>query len=95
MPYIVVRNEQSVLSRVSPDALLSWLGGGVSKATDYRYAITFETFSGADKCARMQGGTAHRIGDWDTGVACMAGLDGLGSRLGTSWALSGVVEVEA
>lgn len=55
--YIVVRND-AVLSRTSKDALLSWLDAGVSHATDFRYAITFDTFSGAHKCAGMQGGTA-------------------------------------
>lgn len=58
MPYIVVNRENAVLSRVSSDALLSWIDIGVSRATDYRYAITFDTYSGALKCAGMQGGAA-------------------------------------
>lgn len=62
MPYIVVNHEQSVLSRASPNALLSWIDLGVSRATDYRYAIIFETFSGADKCAKMQGGEVRNTG---------------------------------
>jgi hypothetical protein len=62
MPYIVVKNENAVLSRVSPNALLSWVDIGVSRATDYRYAITFETWNGAWKCSRMQGGYPVGIG---------------------------------
>ncbi len=54
MPYIVVRkNDESVLSRTSPDALLTWERGT-------RDAITFETYSGASKCAQMQGGSVLR-----------------------------------
>ncbi len=50
MPYIVVRNnDKSVLSRTSPDALLTW-------EQHPHYAVTFETYSGASKCAQMQGG---------------------------------------
>ncbi len=64
MPYIVVRkNDESVLSRASPDALLTWLDVGVSRATDFRYAITFETFAGAARCASMQGGEVRRASD--------------------------------
>ena len=63
MPYVVVNREQSVLSRVSPDALLSWVDVGVSRATDFRYAITFETLYGATMCAGMQGGEAKRVSD--------------------------------
>lgn len=58
MPYVVVNREDSVLSRESPDALLSWIDAGVSRATDYRYAITFETNAGAVKCAGIYGGVA-------------------------------------
>ncbi len=61
MHYIIVRNhDQSVLSRTSPDALLTWIDAGVSVGTDYRYAVTFETYAGAEKCAAMQGGIPVR-----------------------------------
>lgn len=50
MPYIVVRRDGAVLSRTSPNALLTWERGT-------RAAVTFETSSGATKCAEMQGGS--------------------------------------
>ena len=87
MPYVVVNREGSVLSHASPDALLSWIDAGVARATDFRYAITFETLYGATMCAGMQGGSATRIADLagsvgasrgvgdcgDAGVACLGG----------------------
>ena len=70
MPYIVVKREQSVLSRVEPNALLTWepFQGSGSPPPG---AITFETFSGADKCARMQGGEALLAGTDDSRVAAV------------------------
>lgn len=62
MPYIVVRNEDgTVLSRASPNALLTWESLRDAGATDYRRAITFETHEGALMCAGMQGGKPFRI----------------------------------
>ena len=90
MPYIVV-NREAVLSRASPDAVLTWIDLGVSRATDYRYAITFETEAGARMCARMQGGSAHRIGDWDDSqVAVVGGVDDTAYRVAHNWGLDGV-----
>lgn len=51
--YIVVNRECLVLSRTSPDALLTWERLSAS-------AITFETHAGALKCADMQGGRVLR-----------------------------------
>lgn len=87
MTYVVVNRENALLSRVSPDALLSWVDVGVSRATDFRYAVTFETLYGATMCAGMQGGEAvhtsdlarsvgasRGVGDCgDAGVACLGG----------------------
>ncbi len=98
MPYIVVRNDgptghsgpeapRSVLSRVSPDALLSWIDLGVSRATDYRYAITFETLYGASKCADMQGGRAAHTTDVGRGDDTARGVGAGGNACG-------LVEVE-
>ncbi len=61
--YVVVNRDNSVLSRASPDALLTWIDAGVSVGTDYRYAITFETYAGAAKCAAMQGGIPRPLGE--------------------------------
>ncbi len=58
--YIVVNRDNSVLSRTSPDALLTWIDAGVTVGTDYRYAVMFETYAGALKCAGMQGGAVRR-----------------------------------
>ena len=89
MPYIVVRRDELVLSRTEDRALLSWIDIGVSRATDYRYAITFETHEGALKCAGMQGGdvrsTAPAQVDWDSLLDCGVGACGIDS---------GLVEVE-
>lgn len=87
MPYVVVNREGSVLSRASPDALLSWIDLGVSRATDFRYAVLFETSSGAFKCAGIydgrvmwvaavgsRGNSAPGVGIG--GVDCVAGLGG-------------------
>ena len=63
--HAIIRNDESVLSRVEPRGPLVWLDYGVSVATDWRYAITFETRSGADKCAGMHGAEVHIIGDYD------------------------------
>jgi hypothetical protein len=92
MPYIVVKNDESVLSRVSPDALLSWIDLGVSRATEYRYAVLFETCSGALKCAGMQGGSVHQIGDWD--APTMDRVDCAALRVACDRGLGGLVEVE-
>lgn len=59
--YAVVRYDGSTLSRTSPTALLSWVDEGVTRATEYRYAVTFATYRGAAKCAAMQGGLARRV----------------------------------
>ncbi len=57
MPYIVVNREGLVLSRMAPNALLTW-------ERSAHHAITFETYSGALKCAGMQGGVpVRREGD--------------------------------
>ena len=61
MPYVVVNRENAVLSRASPDALLSWIDAGVARATDYRYAVLFETSSGARKCAGIYGGDIELV----------------------------------
>ncbi len=95
MPYIVTNRDERVLSRETPYALLSWLESGVSRCTDYRYAIVFETFHGASKCARMQGGAVHSIGA-ETGAAATV-VDfrpGAVWRMGSYRRPSGVVEVE-
>ncbi len=76
MKYVVVNRENALLSRVSPDALLSWVDVGVSRATDFRYAITFETLAGACKCAQMQGGEAKRVSDLGGIATRIAGLAG-------------------
>ena len=93
MPYIVVRNE-SVLSRESPNALLSWIDLGVSRATEYRYAVLFETCSGALKCAGMQGGNVHRIGDWDSEPPYVDGFDYADRWVDCGGVDCGLVEVE-
>lgn len=90
MPYIVVKHEESVLSRVSPNATLSWIDIGVSRCTEYRYAVTFETFRGADGCARMQGGKALLAGADDSRVAAMASVDDTPLRVAHNWGLGGV-----
>lgn len=64
MPYLVVKNDTSVLARTEPSAPLSWLDINVSEATDHRYAIIFDTFRGAALCAPMHGAEVHQIGDW-------------------------------
>ncbi len=98
MPYIVVRNDgptghsgpeapRSVLSRVSPSALLSWVDIGVSRATEYRYAVVFETHYGALRCAEMQGGCPHWVTDVGRG-------DGAGGGVVPSGGACGLVEVE-
>ena len=97
MPYIVVKNEQSVLSRVSPNALLSWIDAGVSRATEYRYAVLFETCSGALKCAGMQGGEVRRVsgpGGCPVWVADVARGDGAARGVVPSGGDCGLVEVE-
>jgi hypothetical protein len=107
MPYIVVRNDgptghsgpeapRSVLSRVSPDALLSWVDLGVSRATDYRYAITFETLYGALRCAEMQGGEVRRVsgpGGCPHWVTDVGRGDGAACGVGDGGNACGLVEV--
>lgn len=93
MPYIVVKNEDAVLSRVSPDALLTWepwKGSGSPPVG----AITFETFSGADKCARMQGGKVGLIDYWGSLVANVAEYGPLDYRMEHRRPVSGLVGVE-
>jgi len=72
--YTVVRCDGSVLSRTSPDALLSWVDEGVTRATDFRYAIIFSTYRGALKCAGMQGGEVRRASGQSTPVGVSRGL---------------------
>ncbi len=92
MPYIVINANERLLSRETPYGLLSWLEGGVSRATDYRYAIVFETFQGASKCATMYGGLPYRIES--PASACVAGRDDSPYRLAKYRWPSGFVEVE-
>jgi hypothetical protein len=108
VPYIVVNCDgpaghsgpaapRSVLSRVSPDALLSWVDLGVSRATDYRYAVLFEKCSGALKCAGMQGGEVRRVsgqGGSPYWVADVARGDGAACGVVAGGNDCGVVEVE-
>jgi hypothetical protein len=82
VPYIVVRNDEHVLCRPSPAGLPQWLTLAVSEATEHRYALTFDTFSGADKCAGMQGGNVHRIGDWDAEPPPVVRVDAPTRRVG-------------
>ncbi len=79
MPYIVVNHDKLILSRTSPNALLSW-------EPTLDHAIEFETAQGALRCADMQGGEVHYTlspdlvvgtggprgvdGDSDFGLAC-------------------------
>ena len=93
MPYIVV-NREAVLSRASPDAVLTWIDLGVSRATDYRYAITFDTFQGASKCARMQGGDVLHIGEYNKALTYVAWRNDFARGMGDCGIDSGVVEVE-
>ncbi len=105
MPYIVVRNDgptghsgpeapRSVLSRVSPDALLSWVDIGVSRATDYRYAVLFETCSGALKCAGIYGGEAHVVNAAAETAAAVVSCGNPSRGVGACGNDSGLVEVE-
>ncbi len=97
MPYIVVKANESVLSRVSPDALLSWIDLGVSRATDYRYAVLFETCPGALKCAGMQGGEVRRVsgpGGCPHWVTDVVRGDGAACGVGDRRIDRGLVEVE-
>lgn len=64
MPYIVVRNDEYVLSRTRPQGLLEWRP--VAKAEDegYYYTIIFDTCAGATKCASMHGGSPYQFAAW-------------------------------
>lgn len=77
--YIVVRNDEDVLSRPTPNGELVWLSLGVTRATEYRYAVTFETARGAGKCAYMYGGLAALA---DQGAAGVARGGGSGAGVG-------------
>ncbi len=92
MPYIVINANERVLSRETPYSLLSWLEGGVSAATDYRYAVVFETFQGASKCATMYDGLAYRI-EFPAAASVGGGVDAA-YRLAKYRRPSGFVEVE-
>jgi hypothetical protein len=67
--HIIVRNDERVLSRVTPHGPLEWLDIDVTRCTDYRYAITFDRHGAALKCAGMHGAEVHRIGEWDSEAA--------------------------
>lgn len=65
MTHAIIRNDTEVLSRVEPRGPLVWLDYGVSLATEWRYAITFDRREAARKCAGMHGAEVHTIGDYD------------------------------
>lgn len=68
--YAVIRNDESVLSQTRPGAPCTWLDYGVTLATDWRYAVLFDTRRGAEKSAFMNGATVHVVGDYDQAQQC-------------------------
>lgn len=93
MPYIVVRDDEHVLCRPSPGGLPQWLTLALSEATEHRYALTFETHEGALKCAGMQGGTVHQIGEWTKKPAPVVRVDAPSRRVGNPGVCGCTVEV--
>lgn len=65
MTHLIVKNDERVLSRVTPQGELTWLDIDLSRCTDYRYAITFERRKAAETCAGMHGARVHIIGEYD------------------------------
>lgn len=59
--FAIIRNDESVLSHP-----YGWLSMGVTLATDWRYAVQFETRLGANKSALMHGATVHTVGEYDS-----------------------------
>lgn len=63
--FAIIRNDESVLSQPEPNGPWGWLGYGVTLATDWRYAVLFDTRRGAEMSAYMNGATVHVVGDYD------------------------------